>query len=131
MHLVVDTSVIIAVVANEPSKTALIEQTQEADLFAPRSIHWKIGNVLSAMFKRQRITLAQAKSAIESYQQISLNLIEVDLVQALELAYSFNLYAYDAYIIACALNQGCSLLSLDSGLIRAAQVAGVNVLERK
>jgi predicted nucleic acid-binding protein len=94
-------------------------------------LHWEIGNAFSAMLKRERITLEQAKTAIEIYEQISLNLIDVDLTQALELASRLNIYAYDAYIIACALNQNCSLLTLDGGLSYAAIAAGVNVLEVK
>ncbi len=129
MNLVVDTSVIIAVIANEPQKAALITQTQGAALLAPRSLPWEIGNAFSAMLKRQRITASQAKAAIEVYRQIPLNLVEVDLVQAIELASQLNIYAYDAYIIACAINQKCPLISLDSGLIYAAKAAGVEVLE--
>lgn len=129
MNLVVDTSVIIAVVANEPEKAILVTRTQDANLIAPHSIYWEIGNAFSAMLKRQRITLSQAKTAVKVYQQIPLNLIEIDLTQALELASQLNIYAYDAYIIACAVNQKCPLLSLDGGLMRAAQAAGVDVLE--
>ncbi len=129
MNLVVDTSVLIAVIANEPGKPALVAQTQGADLFAPLSIYWEIGNAFSAMLKRQRITVEQAKAALEVYEQIRLNLMEVDLVQAVELASQLNIYAYDAYIIACAINQNCPLLSLDAGLVRAAKAAGVDVLE--
>ena len=129
MNLVVDTSVIIAVIANEPEKASLITQTQGADLFAPRSINWEIGNAFSAMLKRQRITVEQADAAIEIYRQIPLKLVDVDLIQAVKLAAQLNIYAYDAYIIACAINQNCPLLSLDSGLIRAAKAVGVDILE--
>lgn len=131
MNLAVDTSVIIAVIANQPEKGVLIAQTQGAELFAPRSLHWEIGNAFSAMFKHERITLEQAKTAIEIYEHIKLNLMDVDLTQALELASRLNIYAYDAYIIACASNQNCSLLTLDAGLSYAAKAAGVNVLEVK
>jgi predicted nucleic acid-binding protein len=40
-----------------------------------------------------------------------------------------DLYAYDAYIIACAQENQCSLISLDKGLLQAARVAGVSFLE--
>jgi predicted nucleic acid-binding protein len=129
MNLVVDTSVIIAVIANEPEKATLVAQTQGADLFAPRSLYWEVGNAFSAMLKRQRITLEQAKAAIEVYKQIPLNLLEIDLAQALELADRLHIYAYDAYLIACALNLNCPLLTLDGGLSYAAKAAGVDVLE--
>lgn len=129
MQLVVDTSVIIAVILDEPEKAGLIAQTQEADLFAPLSISWEIGNAFSAMLKRQRMTLAQAKIALEIYREIPLSVLEIDLMEALELVNQFKIYAYDAYIIACALQQDCPLLSLASGLIYAAKAAGAQVLE--
>ncbi len=51
MTLVVDTSVILAVVLNEPSKAALIQLTIGAELLVPASSHGEIDNALSAMFK--------------------------------------------------------------------------------
>lgn len=129
MKLVVDTSVIIAVIADEPEKPMLITKTQGFELVAPRSLYWEIGNAFSAMLKRQRITLEQAKAAVEIYLQIPLNLIEIDLMHALELASRFKIYAYDAYVIACAMNQSCPLLTLDKGLSYAAKAAGIDVVE--
>jgi len=79
--LVADTSTVIAVIANEPEKPLLIAKSQGYDLIAPRSLYWEIGNAFSAMIKRGRITLEQAKAAIEIYEQISINLIDVDLKQ--------------------------------------------------
>lgn len=127
--LVADTSIIITVIANEPEKPWLVSKTQGYELFAPRSLYWEIGNAFSAMIKRGRITLEQAKAAIEVYEQIPLNLVDVDLKQALEIAEKHKIYAYDAYLIACALNRGCPLLTLDGGLSYAAQAAGVEVWE--
>ncbi len=129
MKIVIDTSAIIAVIANEPEKAALIRQTQGADLFAPVSLHAEIGSAFSAMLKRQRINLEQVKTAIEIYRQIEMNLLEIELTQAIELASERNIYAYDAYVLACAINENCLLLSLDSGLIRAAKSIGIEVLE--
>ncbi len=129
MELVVDTSVIIAVIAKEPEKPALIAATQGFELVAPLSLHWEIGNAFSAMLKRNRITLQQAEAALELYQQIPITLVDVDLKQALELSNRLKIYAYDAYLIACALNQGCELVTLDGGLSYAAKAAGVTVVE--
>jgi predicted nucleic acid-binding protein len=129
MRLVVDASVVIAVIGNEPKKAALIAATQGYELVAPLSLPWEIGNAFSAMLKRNRITLQQAEAAIEIYQQIPVSLVDVDLKQALELSHRLKIYAYDAYLIACALNQGCALLTLDGGLSYAAKAAGVAVVE--
>ena len=129
IDLVVDTSTVIAVIANEPEKSLLITKTQGYDLIAPLSLYWELGNAFSAMIKRGRITLQQATAAIEIYEQISINLIDVDLKQTLEIVDKYKVYAYDAYMIVCALNRNCPLLTLDGGLVHAARAAGVEVWE--
>jgi hypothetical protein len=58
MDIVVDTSALIAVIANEPEKPTLVELTSGADLIAPGSVHFEIGNAFSAMLRRRRITPA-------------------------------------------------------------------------
>ena len=60
MNIVVDTSVIIAVITNEPYKASLVELARGADLLAPPSLHWEVGNAFSAMLKQQRIRVDQA-----------------------------------------------------------------------
>ncbi len=128
MVRVVDTSVIIAVIGNEPQKAALIAQTQGAQLFAPASLPHEIGNAFSAMLKRGRIRLPQALAALAAFRQIALTLVDIDLDAALELSARLNIYAYDAYMIACALRLNAPLLTLDAGLKAAAQVAGATVV---
>lgn len=127
--MVIDTSVVIAVIANEPEKKAITEQTTGANLLAPASVHWEIGNAFSAMLKRQRVTLEQVRKAVVVYHQIPIRFLDVDLDDALKLADRLGIYAYDAYVIAVALAQTCDLLALDRGLIHAARQTGVNVLE--
>jgi predicted nucleic acid-binding protein len=129
MKMVVDTSAVIAVVADEPHRTRLIEITRGVELLAPGSLHWEIGNAFSAMFKRGRITLEQAIAAVRSYEQIPIRFSDVDLEAALELAVRLDLYAYDAYVLACALQHRSPLLSLDERLLDAARKVGVTVVE--
>ena len=128
-NIVIDTSVIIAVIANEPEKPTLIAMTTGANLLAPASVPWEIGNAFSAMLKRKRITIAQAQQALKAYQQISIRFIDVELSEALVLADELGIYAYDAYILRCALSLRCPMLTLDQGLIEAAKRADVKVLE--
>ncbi len=129
MNVVIDTSAVIAVITNEQHKKKLITATKGADLIAPYSLHWEVGNAFSAMFKRQRITLDQAIAALEAYHQIPIRFSDVELGIALELANSLGVYAYDAYVIGCALKHNSSLISLDDGLLEAAGNAGVKVKE--
>ena len=60
MEIVIDTSALLAVVAMEPERAELIRLTRGASLVAPSSVHWEIGNALSAMFKRKAIELDDA-----------------------------------------------------------------------
>jgi len=129
MLLVVDTSVILAVVLNEPSKPLLIQLTSGAELLAPASLHWEIGNALSAMIKRKRLTREEALHALSEYRTIPLRFIEVALDDAVTLAAQFGIYAYDAYFIACAHTQAVAFLTIDNGLTVAARAAGITVLE--
>lgn len=129
MDLVVDTSAIIAVIAGEPERDAIIAQTMGVSLLAPASVHWEVGNAFSAMLRRRRITLSLAKQAIRSYEQMQFRFIDVDLNQSLDLSARLGLSAYDAYVLACALNLRSPLLTLDNGLAGNAARAGVRVLD--
>jgi predicted nucleic acid-binding protein len=129
MDIVVDASALIAVVTNEAQKSALIEVTRQANLIAPSSIHWEMGNAFSAMLKRQRITIEQARQAIEIYHEIPIRFVDIELAEALELAAELNIYAYDAYLVRCAAKYRAPLLTLDEGLARVAKQKGISVLE--
>ena len=129
MHIVVDTSVIVAVLLNEPVKSALVELTTGAALHAPLSLHWEIGNAFSAMFKQHRLSPDQALKALKIYRTIPLQLIDVDLAKSVQISSTHGLYAYDAYFIVCAQKLSAPLLTLDKGLKAAAVQAGIKLLE--
>ncbi len=128
--MVIHNSAIIAVLMDEPEKAAIVELIEGTELVAPRSVHWEIGNAFSAMFKRNRITLDEMKRAVPAmYERMSIRFVDIDMVQALELAERLNIYAYDAYMLACALDLDAPLLTLDKGLANAANLIGVQVVE--
>jgi predicted nucleic acid-binding protein len=129
MEIVIDASVLIAVVTNEENKQQLIDITREAELIAPLSVHWEIGNAFSAMLKRQRISLEQAIQAIEVYLQIPVRFVEVELINSLAMAGELDIYAYDAYLLRCAEKYRSPLLSLDKRLIQVAKNKKISVLE--
>ena len=129
MELVVDTSVLVAVLTGEAARDRLIARTQGAELLAPGSVHWEVGNAFSALLKRRRLKLPDVQAALAAYAQIPIRFVDVELAAALELADRFGLYAYDAYLMACARRQRAPLLTLDARLGRAAKEAGVQLLE--
>lgn len=129
MKIVVDTSVIIAVITNANHKQQLISLTQGSDLIAPTALHWEIGNAFSAMFKRKRASLDQAVDALSDYRKIPINFIDIELEKVLEISFYHNIYAYDAYFLVCALQHKSPILSLDNGLINIAKKIGIKVIE--
>jgi predicted nucleic acid-binding protein len=129
MYITIDTSALIAVIGNEDSKEKIVETTIGCSLYAPASVHWEMGNAFSAMFKRRKSSIEQAKLALEAYREIPIKFIDVLLEQTLEICNKLNLYAYDAYLIQCALKTNTSLLTLDNRLLAAAEKLGVKVLE--
>jgi predicted nucleic acid-binding protein len=129
MDVVVDTSVVIAVIANGPQRAQLVQLTLGTHLMAPLSVHWEVGNAFSAMLRRQRVTLPDVLTALEAYRQIPIRFVDVELEESLRLAADLKIYAYDAYLIRCAQRYNAQLISLDTGLITCAKRANVNVLE--
>jgi predicted nucleic acid-binding protein len=129
MRIAVDTSVIIAVIADEPEKAKLIELTKGSSIVLPPSVKWELGNAFSAMMKRSRVNLEQAIEAIQIYQEISMEVVEVDLMAAVRLAGKHNIYAYDAYILQCAIENDIPLITLDKELTEIARKENVQVIE--
>ncbi len=129
MNVVADTSVILSVLTSEPERPQILKMTKGVDLIAPASVHWEVGNALFAMIKRGRLTAAQAKAVLKSYERIPIRFVEVGLGEAIELAAEQNMYAYDAYLVICARQQHCKLMSLDKALLRIAAMVGIEVLE--
>jgi predicted nucleic acid-binding protein len=107
----------------------IIRKTEGYDLLAPGSVHWEIGNALAAMLKRKRITHEQVKAILLAYEKIPIRFRDVDMELAMEIANQYDLYAYDACIIACAHENRCALISLDKNLLNAARKAQVSLVE--
>jgi predicted nucleic acid-binding protein len=131
MEIIIDTSAILAVVALGPERSELIRLTRGATLVAPSSVHWEIGNAISAMFKRGAIELNDALRMVDAYAGIPIRLMEMALRQAVELSRQLNIYAYDAYVIGCAVNQRAPILTLDSVLKERARSLSLEVIEVK
>jgi predicted nucleic acid-binding protein len=129
LEIVIDTSALIAVISEQAEKADMIRLTRGATLIAPPSVHWEVGNALSAMSKRKAIELPAAIKALTAYGTIPIRLIDIDLIQALRLSQQLNVYAYDAYILACAVNQHAPMLTLDRGLREKARDLKLDVLE--
>jgi predicted nucleic acid-binding protein len=129
LEIAVDTSVIMAVILNEPSKAQLLGMTHDAELVSAPTLPWEVGNSLSALFKRNRLDFADAQAALESYERIPVRLVDIDLDVCVALAKEEAIYAYDAYMIECARRYRVPLLSLDRPQLQIARKLDVEVME--
>jgi predicted nucleic acid-binding protein len=58
-----------------------------------------------------------------------LRFVRVDFNNALSIAYKTKTYAYDAYLLDCAVRHAAPLLTLDRALKRRAVKLGVKLME--
>ncbi len=129
MDLIVDTNIFLAVALNEPEKAGIIKASSGHDAVSPEILLYEIGNALSAMVKRHRLTENEALAALNITNNIPVKLIKCDIQKSLELAIKFNIYAYDAYFLQCALSSNNPLITLDKGMKAVAKELNIKVLE--
>ncbi len=129
MPIIIDASVVIACVTGEAERDALLAAVDGHLLIAPASLPWEVGNALSAGFKRGRFSLDEAAAALELYQRLPIDLRPVDLTAAIRVAHAAGIYAYDAYMLQCAVDFGGSLLTLDRRLRTSARALRITVVE--
>jgi predicted nucleic acid-binding protein len=127
--LVIDTSAVLAVLLNEPTRPALITATEGCGLVGAPSLPSEVGNALMAGFRRRRLSVEAVLGAWAGYQKVRVRLAEIDLRNALEIAVESGLYAYDAYVLETARAERLPLLTLDGGLARAADRLGLKLVE--
>ena len=120
MECVVDASILVAVLLNEPEKGRIIELTEDADLVAPGCVPWEIANALSAMLRRDRISTDVARSLFGTFEQIPIRYVSVEFGNVLQLCGDHSLYAYDAHYLDCAQRHHIPILSLDKRLRQVA-----------
>ena len=128
MDVVADTNAFLAVALAEPERDYVVEVTTGHALLAPEVLPFEIGNALSAMLRRGVLEPDQVALAWDATEKIPVGLRPVDIRSALDVAARFQIYAYDAYFLECALRLRAPLLSLDRGLQRVARQLGIEVI---
>lgn len=129
MDVIADTNTYLAVVLNEPEKSRVIELSANCEVLSPEILPYEIGNALSAIVKRKQLTADEARTALQLARAIPVKLVHPDISKSLEIALKFNIYAYDAYFLQCALSQSCPLLTLDRRMQDVARQLNITVLE--
>lgn len=129
MDIVIDTSALVAVILAEPERETIIEATMGNTLIGPGSIPWEVGNAFSAMFKRKRLSLEEAKKGLAIFKRIPLRYVDPDFSMALKLSKQTDIYAYDAYFLDCAIRYKAPLLTLDRKLKASAHLFNIETIE--
>ena len=129
MKIVADTNIFLATALNEPEKGMIISLTVGHELVAPEVLPFEIGNALSAMVKRGRLTEREGLSAYDEIQKVPVELRGLEIRKALTIASQHRIYAYDAYFLQCALATRCPLFTLDAAMKDLAAQLGIVLLE--
>ena len=129
IKIIADTNTFLAVALEEPEKKKIIQLTVGHELVAPEVLPFEIGNALTTMMKKRTIEADELTSAWDMVQAIPVELRQIDIRSALEIASRFNIDAYDAYFIECAVSLRCPLLTLDRQMKIVGQNVGINILE--
>ena len=89
----------------------------------------EIVNALSVMLKRRSLEPDNLLSIWDAIQQIPVDLRSVYIREALKIASRFNIYAYDAYFLVCAISLRSPLITLDRHMNVVAQSLGIHIME--
>jgi predicted nucleic acid-binding protein len=111
--VLMDTSVVIAVILHEPAREDILSVTRDVELLAARPLEWEAGNALVAALRKRRLTQAQVELAWSSFGQVRYRMVEIDIAMALRTAIAAGIYAYDAYVLEAARVSNATLLTLD------------------
>ena len=127
--ILLDASAIMAVILNEHNRDIVIKLTNNALLVSPEVIPFEIGNALVNLYKRQKLSKEKALEAYGNFAMMPLKLIKAHIEKALEIAFEYNIYAYDAYYLAAALQSDLPLITFDNTMKRAGLALNIKILD--
>ena len=118
--LVVDASVIGALLFGEPERDQAEAWMKGKQLFAPALLDYEIANVAVKKL-RDGLDLASAEIALRSYDSADIELLHADATALVGLAKRYQLSAYDAAYLWLAAELKAPLATFDRRLGEAAQ----------
>jgi len=129
MEIVIDTSALVAVILGEPERDRIIALTAGQTLIGPGSIPWEVGNAFSAMLKQDRLTIDDAQKGLAIFEQVPIQFTKPNFAHSMAIAHHARIYAYDAYVLDCAIRHKAPILTLDRKLMTAAAGLNAAILE--
>ena len=126
-----DACALMAVIVKEPERDFIIQLTQDAELVCPNMIPYEISNALTKMMKKNVIDKQRMLNAFKYFQNIPFKTIKIDFEKALEIAWEYKIYAYDACYLETAKRLNIPLLTFDNSMIKVGKKLGINVIGEK
>jgi predicted nucleic acid-binding protein len=118
--VVVDASVVAALLFLEPQAESLVTQLAGADLAAPSLLPYEVSNVAIMKVRRRLITPAAAANSLDLLARLDVRLHPVPALRAFEIAERTGLTAYDGAYVWLAGALGAPVATLDARVARAA-----------
>ncbi|MFP3040663.1 type II toxin-antitoxin system VapC family toxin [Treponema primitia] len=128
MDIILDASAIMAVIVKEPERDLVIELTKDAGIVSPNMVSYEIANGLTKMVKKNIIEKERMINAFEYFERIPIKRIEIDVKRALEIAWDYKIYAYDACYLESAKRLDLPLLTFDGNMARIGKELGITIL---
>ena len=131
MEILIDACAIMAVIVKEPERDLVVKLTQDAVMISPIVTSYEIANALTKMMKKKIIEKERMTQAFNYFKAIPIKTIDVDIEKALDIAWDFNIYAYDACYLEAAKRLNLPILTFDKKMISVGQELGLSILGGK
>jgi predicted nucleic acid-binding protein len=131
MEIIMDACAIMAVIVKEPERDLIIQLTKNAIMVSPDMVSYEIANALTKMIKKKIIEKERMINAYNYFKKIPIKTIEVNIENALEIAWDYKIYSYDACYLELARRLNIPLLTFDGIMIKVGKELGVNILGGK
>jgi len=126
-----DACAIMAVIVKEPERDLVIELTQGAVMVSPNMVAYEIANALTKMMKKKVVEKERMINAYNYFQKIPVKTIEIDIEKALEIAWDYKIYAYDACYLEAAKRLNLPLLTFDGNMIKVGRELDIKIIGGK
>ena len=121
----------MAVIVKEPERDLVIQLTQNAVIVSPDMISYEVANALTKMMKKKIIEKERMINAFNYFKKIPLKNIKIDIEKALEIAWDYKIYVYDACYLEAAKRLGLPLLTFDRNMTKVGKELGIEILGGK
>ena len=133
LSLVLDASVVVAWLLadeDEPSASVVLTRLEAEVALVPDVWHVEVRNALLVAERRRRVRPGEVDDCLRRVRELAVRTDkEPDIDAAFALARTHRLSVYDALYLDLALRAEAPLATLDKALARAADAAGVALIE--